>query len=114
MTPAVHTMMSRGMVSPVDSSTLPPTAAVTWVSRCTYAPRLARSFSTHSLVFSDTSGMILPMASTRGKCVSSKEICGYSFNSADANERSSAIDSKTEDRQGVGEGKGVEVGLGMG
>ena len=64
------------MTSPVDSSTLPPTAPVTCVSRCTEAPRLARSLSTHSLVLSDTSGMMRPIASMRWKCVSSNVICG--------------------------------------
>ena len=55
---------------------LPSTAPVTCVSRCTEAPRFARSLSTHSLVLSETSGMMRPMASIRWKCVSLKVTSG--------------------------------------
>ena len=76
MTPAVQMMRSDSKDSPLDISTLPPTAEVSWVSRCTSAPRWARFFSTQWLVFSDTSGMIRPIASMRWKCVSSNVSVG--------------------------------------
>ncbi len=79
MTPAVQTMTSDSNDSPVDSSTTPPTADLSCVSRCTSAPRSARFFSTQWLVSSDTSGMMRPIASMRWKCVSSKSISGYFF-----------------------------------
>ena len=83
-------MRSVGSCSPVESSTTPSTAPLTCVSRCTNAPFLARSASTHSLVFCDTSGMMRPIASMRWKCVSSKVSVGYCFSSEDAYARSSA------------------------
>ena len=76
MTPAVQMIRSDSKVSPVDISTWPPTAEVSWVSRCTSAPRSARFFSTQWLVSSETSGMMRPIASMRWKWVSSNVSVG--------------------------------------